>query len=146
MILHTPTRSHCKRGHPMSGDNLTYDNRGYCQCKACHLLTNKRAAQARVANGYHQTKSPGGAAYFTGEPQRAEHWKRVRLPDYMVNMKAEYVVRLVIVNFARQMGHMPSVALCSPEMVVDCGDVVCRCPNPARGEPAISSPAVFYVR
>jgi hypothetical protein len=146
MILHTPTRSHCKRGHPMSGDNLTYDNRGYARCRACHLLTNKRADQTRIALGYNKTKEKGGAAYFNGEVQQAEHWKRVRLPEYMRGMTTEYLVRLVIVSFYRQMGHMPSVALCSPEMVADCGDVVCRCPNPARGEQAISSPAVFYVR
>lgn len=28
--------THCKRGHPLSGDNLSYGNKGERKCKACH--------------------------------------------------------------------------------------------------------------
>jgi hypothetical protein len=34
--------THCKRGHPLSGDNLLVDPRGYRSCKACSAISRKR--------------------------------------------------------------------------------------------------------
>ena len=40
-------QTHCKRGHPLSGDNLYTSKDGYRHCKTCHKITTKKWIQHR---------------------------------------------------------------------------------------------------
>jgi len=38
-------QTHCKNGHPLSGDNLAFDWRGHRRCKTCHRIQTKESAR-----------------------------------------------------------------------------------------------------
>lgn len=42
-------KTHCKHGHPLSGDNLAIDHRGGRRCLACRRFNQKRYAERRRA-------------------------------------------------------------------------------------------------
>jgi hypothetical protein len=42
-------KTHCLRGHPLSGDNLYVTNEGYRQCKECAALRHLKFRTARAA-------------------------------------------------------------------------------------------------
>lgn len=44
--LHQPRWTHCKRGHPMEGDNVYVDKRGFRMCKVCDAERGRRRRQA----------------------------------------------------------------------------------------------------
>jgi hypothetical protein len=53
-------KTHCKRGHPLFGDNIRIDRGGYRVCKECHLLHNreykrKERAAGLMFGGYRKT-------------------------------------------------------------------------------------------
>jgi hypothetical protein len=39
-------KTHCKRGHPLSGQNLLVDSRGARQCRSCQRLRDRRRSSA----------------------------------------------------------------------------------------------------
>lgn len=44
-------RPHCKRNHPMAGDNLGIDRSGYRYCRACLRLRAAKYRRGEIANG-----------------------------------------------------------------------------------------------
>ncbi len=42
-------KTHCKHGHPLSGDNLFYDSQGYRQCRICQRRANRKYYYANHA-------------------------------------------------------------------------------------------------
>jgi HNH endonuclease len=49
--LKNQTKTHCRAGHPLSGDNLTHDSYGGRRCKICHRENQRRHDAKRRAAG-----------------------------------------------------------------------------------------------
>jgi hypothetical protein len=43
-------QTHCRQGHPLSGDNLRVDKRGYRSCRRCRTLWQRTADRRKAAD------------------------------------------------------------------------------------------------
>lgn len=65
-------KTHCKRGHPLSGENLYIDKRGSRLCRTCH-----RAAKAAWNKAHPQKQSEYQARYLEKHPEARERKREV---------------------------------------------------------------------
>lgn len=49
VIAANARKTHCKRGHPLSGENLVIDGQGWRQCRICLRIRWRRKSAARRA-------------------------------------------------------------------------------------------------
>lgn len=76
-------KTHCKRGHPLSGDNLYVMPRGKRQCRECHRIKSRRLNAAnRDSNNaaqrarYHAHKTPEWRAQRNADARARYHAKK----------------------------------------------------------------------